>query len=345
MSHVDEGRLHAYLDGELGAVGADAAEVRSHLAGCEECRRRLDEASRVRTRAAALLGDASPPESIVPPFDSVVGRAALAPREGVHHTMEGSQMTTTADAEVLFKPRFNHLVASGGHKKRAWNSRTALVSLVLHSGLIIGAVYATVRAPEEAVSEQELVEFMEIEETKPEPEAPKPEEPQPEPEEVQGTQTLEPPTEPPPAIPAVDLSAPAVSAEDFSGIGTLGGVADAPPAPAPEPEPEPEFAYELAVLERQPALSNQGTIASVMERLYPRILQDAGIGGTVVMQFVIEPDGTVDMSSVKVIDSPHEQLSDASIKAVERFRFRPGRYKGENVRVLIQMPITWQPAG
>ena len=96
---------------------------------------------------------------------------------------------------------------------------------------------------------------------------------------------------------------------------------------------------------RQPSLSNQGTIASVMERLYPRILQDAGIGGTVVMQFVIEPDGTVDMSSVKVIDSPHEQLSDASVKAVERFRFRPGRYKGENVRVLIQMPITWQPAG
>ena len=30
---------------------------------------------------------------------------------------------------------------------------------------------------------------------------------------------------------------------------------------------------------------------------------------------------------------------------VERFRFRPGQYKGENVRVLIRMPVTWQPAG
>ena len=82
-----------------------------------------------------------------------------------------------------------------------------------------------------------------------------------------------------------------------------------------------------------------------MERLYPRLLQDAGIGGTVVMQFVIEPDGTVDMSSAKVLESSNEQLSEASMKAIERFRFRPGRYKGENVRVLIQMPITWQPAG
>lgn len=241
---------------------------------------------------------------------------------------------------------FKNLPASQGTKRGIFTGKTAIPSLVFHGLLVAGAVYATVRAPQEAAKEQELVEFMEIEEQKaPEPETPEPEEPQPEPEQVQGTQTLEPPQEAPPAIPAVDLSAPAVSAADFSGLGQLGGVADAPPAPAPEPEPEPEFAYELAVLERQPALSNQGTIASVMERLYPRILQDAGIGGTVVMQFVIEPDGTVDMSSVKVIDSPHEQLSDASVKAVERFRFRPGRYKGENVRVLIQMPITWQPAG
>ena len=107
----------------------------------------------------------------------------------------------------------------------------------------------------------------------------------------------------------------------------------------------PSFAYEVAVLDRVPELSNRGEIATIMERLYPRLLQDAGIGGTVVMQFVIEPDGTVDMSSAKVLESSNEQLSEASMKAIERFRFRPGRYKGENVRVLIQMPITWQPAG
>src|SRR5690606_27014765 len=128
------------------------------------------------------------------------------------------------------------------------------------------------------------------------------------------------------SIPEVDLSAPAVSADDFSGIGVL----DAPPAPPPppaEPPPPPaDFAYELAVLDRVPALSNAGTVSSVMERLYPRLLQDAGIGGTVVMQFVIEPNGEVDMSSVKVLESSHEQFSEASIKAVERFRFRPGQY-------------------
>ena len=104
-------------------------------------------------------------------------------------------------------------------------------------------------------------------------------------------------------------------------------------------------AYELALLSRQPELANRGSIGSVMERLYPRDLQDAGIGGTVVMQFVIEPDGKVDMSSARVLDSDNEKLSEATLKAVERFRFRPGQYRGENVRVLLRMPVTWSPAG
>ena len=107
----------------------------------------------------------------------------------------------------------------------------------------------------------------------------------------------------------------------------------------------PDFAYEVAVLSRTPELANVGSIGSVMERLYPRDLQDAGIGGTVAMQFVIEPDGTVDMSTARVLDSPNEELSEATLKAVERFRFRPGQYRGENVRVVIRMPVTWAPAG
>jgi TonB family protein len=103
------------------------------------------------------------------------------------------------------------------------------------------------------------------------------------------------------------------------------------------------FAYEVAVLERKPELTNEAQVAGLMQRLYPRMLQDAGIGGTVMMQFVIQADGKVDPASVKVIDSTHEQFGEASVKAVEKFRFRPGQYKGQNVRVLIQMPITWQP--
>ena len=79
MSHVDEGLLHAYLDGELPAIGGDVGQVEKHLASCPECGRALGEARRVHARALAMLREASPPETIVPPFEGVIGRA-LSPR-------------------------------------------------------------------------------------------------------------------------------------------------------------------------------------------------------------------------------------------------------------------------
>ena len=54
MSHIDDGRLNALLDGELSAAEAD--EVRKHIATCTDCAKRLDEATRFLTGAGDLLG-------------------------------------------------------------------------------------------------------------------------------------------------------------------------------------------------------------------------------------------------------------------------------------------------
>lgn len=59
MSHVDEGTLHAYLDGELTPV--EVGRLESHLAGCAACRARLDEERALIERAARLLDAAVPP--------------------------------------------------------------------------------------------------------------------------------------------------------------------------------------------------------------------------------------------------------------------------------------------
>ena len=58
VQHLDDGRLHAYLDGHLrdGTVGRDYVE--RHLAECAACRARLEEERRVRDRARAILGAA-----------------------------------------------------------------------------------------------------------------------------------------------------------------------------------------------------------------------------------------------------------------------------------------------
>ncbi len=61
MSHVDDGALHAYLDGALEEYPiAEARRVREHLDVCAECSERLESARRVRSDAHAILSMAAP---------------------------------------------------------------------------------------------------------------------------------------------------------------------------------------------------------------------------------------------------------------------------------------------
>ena len=67
MSHVDEGTLHAYLDGEL--PPNERRDVEAHLAQCAACKERLTEERALFERASALLGSARPVERPAPPFE------------------------------------------------------------------------------------------------------------------------------------------------------------------------------------------------------------------------------------------------------------------------------------
>jgi len=252
---------------------------------------------------------------------------------------------------------FSHLMASSKHRPHVWTGGSATMSLLLHSVLVVGATFATTAGPAIAREVQEEVTFLEVKEktVAPEPEkAPPPPPPAVAntPPPPKGFQELVPPSEPPPVIPEVDTSAPAVSAADFSGVGVAGGTATGVEvggtpqntAEANPAEEEPGFAYEVAVLERVPVLTNAAQAQRILERTYPKLLLDAGIQGVVVMRFVVEPDGKVDASSVQVISTTHELFSDASVNVVEKLRFKPGIYKGQPVRVLIQIPVEWKPA-
>lgn len=77
MSHVDDGMLHAYLDGGLSAL--DAVRVERHVADCAPCKQRLDGARALIQRAARLLEWASPPaERAAPPLAAL--RPVVEPR-------------------------------------------------------------------------------------------------------------------------------------------------------------------------------------------------------------------------------------------------------------------------
>jgi len=80
MPHVDEGLLHAYLDGALDALaeagalphGTTRQSIEAHIAVCADCRALLDAERALRTRAGAVL-DAAAPVVVVPPFNELFG--------------------------------------------------------------------------------------------------------------------------------------------------------------------------------------------------------------------------------------------------------------------------------
>src|SRR6266550_4363565 len=69
MPHVDEGTLHAYLDGEL--PSAERKTLEAHLAECASCRAMLEEERALLDRASALLGTARPTDRPAPPFEQL----------------------------------------------------------------------------------------------------------------------------------------------------------------------------------------------------------------------------------------------------------------------------------
>jgi hypothetical protein len=78
MSHIDEGTLHAYLDGEVSE--RQRAEVESHLLTCDECRARLEGAETLGRRAADLLAELEPAAAQAPSWREIEERAAARRR-------------------------------------------------------------------------------------------------------------------------------------------------------------------------------------------------------------------------------------------------------------------------
>lgn len=254
---------------------------------------------------------------------------------------------------------FNKLVASGGARKSFWTAKTIATSVVLHAVLVAGAVAANAGYDPTAKKDEELVDFMEMKDEQkeePKPEEPKPEEPkppEPEPEKapppvVKGFQELQPPQEPPKEIPAVNPNEVAVKAEDFSGQGKAGGVSEGvdkgqAQSTVERETPPDEGVYDINAVEVKPELSNRNDVARALERNYPPLLRDAGVGGTVTLKFRVNEDGRVDAATIEVVSSDNEQFSESAKKVVERMRFRPAKVNDRPVKVLVTIPISFQP--
>jgi TonB family protein len=94
-------------------------------------------------------------------------------------------------------------------------------------------------------------------------------------------------------------------------------------------------------LDALPQLVNGSYISSLIMHGYPRELVGR-VGGTTRIELIISETG--DPESVWMCDSSgHAALDRLAVNVGTALKFIPGRYQGQDVRVLASMPITFIP--
>lgn len=90
----------------------------------------------------------------------------------------------------------------------------------------------------------------------------------------------------------------------------------------------------------RPDVKNRREVEQALEREYPPLLRDAGIGGTVLVWFYIDEEGVVEQTRVHTT-SGHRALDDAALRVADIIRFSPALNRDQRVAVWISLPITF----
>jgi protein TonB len=117
-------------------------------------------------------------------------------------------------------------------------------------------------------------------------------------------------------------------------------VEDLPPPPDEVTTTDISAAPTFTPYTVRPDIKNRGEVARALEREYPPLLRDAGIGGTVQVWFFIDEEGRVQRTQVNE-SSGHKALDDAAIQVAGIIEFTPALNRDKRVPVWISLPITF----
>jgi protein TonB len=194
--------------------------------------------------------------------------------------------------------------------------------------------------------------------------------------EIEPPRTAEPPPPPPPPPPPVIEEVPDEeiieeeepvfmdqSVEEETVIEDIPEpvVEEAPPPPPPPPPPEPEVEEIFKVVEqmpRFPGCENENSEANrqacaqkkMLEYVYknikyPAIARENGIQGRVVIQFVVEKDGSV--TDARVVRDIGAGCGAEGLRVVNSMnnmpqKWTPGKQRGKPVRVQFTLPVSFK---
>jgi periplasmic protein TonB len=221
---------------------------------------------------------------------------------------------------------FNQLIESKPKKQKMAGG--TVFSIVLHTVLIAGAVYATARAGvKDEKAKAEKIQFVEMKKEPPPEKKPEP------PKEVvvkppppKGFQVLRAPLRIDIKIPEIDLSKAVTNEKDFSGKGVAGGTGTGVVGGTATNQTYFDFQVEkpAEMLPDQP------------KPKYPSVLESSGIAGEVQAQFVVGQDGRADMDTFKALKSSNELFTQSVKNVLARMRFSPAMIGGKPVKQLVQ---------
>ncbi|HEX9632336.1 MAG TPA: energy transducer TonB [Gemmatimonadales bacterium] len=231
---------------------------------------------------------------------------------------------------------FDNLVESNPKNRKITGVfSSSMWSMVLHVLVIYGAVTATSKVKEAIEATAADTQMFFISHNEPEPE------PEPEPQLAsltpppKGFQTVVAITEIPTEIPPVNLNE-RFDPRDYTGVGQEGGIAQGIEGGTGDVPTDLQAVFVEAVVDEPPIR------LSTPNLFYPPLLRDAGIEGNVVFEVIIGVDGHPEPESVRVISSTNKAFERPARDVILGSLYRPGRMRGQPVRVLVRQPITFQ---
>lgn len=156
-------------------------------------------------------------------------------------------------------------------------------------------------------------------------------------EEVEQTKQIERP--PPPPRPQIPVEVPNDEVIEEEVINITADIEIDQPLELPEEPPAAEEEEEIFVaVEQMPELI--GGLAGLQKNIqYPEMARKAGIEGRVIVQFIVNEDGSVE--DPRVIRGIGGGCDEEALRAVSQAKFKPGRQRGEAVRVQYSLPVVF----
>jgi TonB family protein len=110
-----------------------------------------------------------------------------------------------------------------------------------------------------------------------------------------------------------------------------------PPPSGGSPADRPSF----IPYDTPPAMRNRGAVMQLLQRLYPRNLKDAGIGGRVELWLYVNEQGRVERSEVKT-SAGNPLLDEAAQQVAADMEFTPAKNRDKVTAVWVSQWVTFE---